>query len=228
MRAAPYGNVRPRSSGGPQSRGEFLEQLTNSITDQEMSVVLSSHLASDVELVCDQAMTVAGAVTALLTVTGPQPADFHNTAGRDLIHQLTSTDRALYYLGMATVLLIPAVVGAFWGAPLVARELEAGTHRLAHRGMAIWTAAKAARVAAMAGTVRRMTRPRVTPSRPHLAPATSITVPFTADTPANYGIGSVSQVDIGEPGAWVITEQTLDASGHNATGSRRPTPTATR
>ena len=27
--------------------------------------------------------------------------------------------------------VVPAVVGAFWGAPLVARELEAGTHRLA-------------------------------------------------------------------------------------------------
>ncbi|MEV4481486.1 transmembrane transport protein [Micromonospora coxensis] len=27
--------------------------------------------------------------------------------------------------------LVPALVGAFWGAPLVARELEAGTHRLA-------------------------------------------------------------------------------------------------
>ena len=26
--------------------------------------------------------------------------------------------------------LVPAVVGAFWGAPLIARELEAGTHRL--------------------------------------------------------------------------------------------------
>ena len=25
----------------------------------------------------------------------------------------------------------PALIGVFWGAPLVARELEAGTHRLA-------------------------------------------------------------------------------------------------
>ena len=25
---------------------------------------------------------------------------------------------------------VPAVVGVFWGAPMVARELEAGTHRL--------------------------------------------------------------------------------------------------
>jgi hypothetical protein len=28
------------------------------------------------------------------------------------------------------MILLPAVVGAFWGAPLVARELETGTHRL--------------------------------------------------------------------------------------------------
>lgn len=26
--------------------------------------------------------------------------------------------------------LVPAIIGAFWGAPLIARELEAGTHRL--------------------------------------------------------------------------------------------------
>ena len=29
------------------------------------------------------------------------------------------------------MLALPAIVGVFWGAPLVARELEAGTHRLA-------------------------------------------------------------------------------------------------
>jgi hypothetical protein len=28
------------------------------------------------------------------------------------------------------VVLVPAVIGAFWGAPLVAREIETGTHRL--------------------------------------------------------------------------------------------------
>jgi hypothetical protein len=27
--------------------------------------------------------------------------------------------------------LVPALIGAFWGAPLIARELETGTHRLA-------------------------------------------------------------------------------------------------
>ena len=28
------------------------------------------------------------------------------------------------------VLIAPAIVGIFWGAPLIARELETGTHRL--------------------------------------------------------------------------------------------------
>lgn len=35
-----------------------------------------------------------------------------------------------FYLGTGLVLLAPALIGAFWGAPLIARELEAGTHRL--------------------------------------------------------------------------------------------------
>jgi hypothetical protein len=33
------------------------------------------------------------------------------------------------YLLDAVLLVVPAVLGMFWGAPLVARELEAGTHR---------------------------------------------------------------------------------------------------
>jgi len=36
----------------------------------------------------------------------------------------------LYTGATALMFLLPAVVGVFWGAPLVARELEAGTHRL--------------------------------------------------------------------------------------------------
>jgi ABC-type transport system involved in multi-copper enzyme maturation permease subunit len=35
----------------------------------------------------------------------------------------------VYFLD-AIILLIPALIGLFWGAPLVTRELEAGTHRL--------------------------------------------------------------------------------------------------
>jgi hypothetical protein len=38
---------------------------------------------------------------------------------------------AVYNVGILAVYALPALIGAFWGAPLVARELEAGTHRLA-------------------------------------------------------------------------------------------------
>ncbi|MFD3730354.1 hypothetical protein [Streptomyces sp. NPDC058632] len=37
----------------------------------------------------------------------------------------------MYYLGLAVVLLVPAVIGTFWGAPLITREPETGTQRLA-------------------------------------------------------------------------------------------------
>lgn len=36
----------------------------------------------------------------------------------------------IYNLTTAIMYLVPALIGAFWGAPLIARELEAGTHRL--------------------------------------------------------------------------------------------------
>jgi ABC-type transport system involved in multi-copper enzyme maturation permease subunit len=37
---------------------------------------------------------------------------------------------ALYLGATALMFLLPALIGVFWGAPLVARELETGTHRL--------------------------------------------------------------------------------------------------
>ncbi len=43
---------------------------------------------------------------------------------------LSPNDRRLYYAGVMLLALAPAIIGAFLGAPLVARELEHGTHRL--------------------------------------------------------------------------------------------------
>ena len=43
----------------------------------------------------------------------------------------TGTPQILYIGGTALLYLVPPLVGVFWGAPLVARELESGTHRLA-------------------------------------------------------------------------------------------------
>jgi hypothetical protein len=36
----------------------------------------------------------------------------------------------LYFLSVLVILIAPAITGVFWGAPLIARELEAGTFRL--------------------------------------------------------------------------------------------------
>ena len=36
----------------------------------------------------------------------------------------------LYFLSVVVILVVPAIVGMFWGAPLIARELETGTYRL--------------------------------------------------------------------------------------------------
>ncbi len=36
----------------------------------------------------------------------------------------------LYLLSVMVILIAPAIIGIFWGAPLIARELEAGTFRL--------------------------------------------------------------------------------------------------
>jgi hypothetical protein len=41
-----------------------------------------------------------------------------------------SADAILYFLAILVILTAPAIIGTFWGAPLIARELEAGTFRL--------------------------------------------------------------------------------------------------
>jgi hypothetical protein len=43
----------------------------------------------------------------------------------------TGNNRIVYNLATYGMYLVPAVIGIFWGAPLIARELESGTHRLA-------------------------------------------------------------------------------------------------
>ncbi|MBJ6648051.1 transporter [Streptomyces sp. BSE7-9] len=70
-------------------------------------------------------------LTAALAVTGPQLSDLYRTAGSSLVDQVASSDQTLYYIGLLVVLAVPAVIGMFWGAPLIARELGTGTHYLA-------------------------------------------------------------------------------------------------
>ena len=47
------------------------------------------------------------------------------------INALQSQDTALQDLTRLLMYVVPAVIGVFWGAPLLARELETGTYRLA-------------------------------------------------------------------------------------------------
>jgi hypothetical protein len=72
------------------------------------------------------------AVAVLLAVTGPRLRDLARIDA-NIFDRLTSGDQDLFYAGIVVVAVAPAVIGAFWGAPLVARELEGGTHRL------VWT-----------------------------------------------------------------------------------------
>ncbi len=71
---------------------------------------------------------VTGAVV-VLAITGPRLVELARI-DPNVFDRLTSTDRSLFYAGIITVAVAPGVIGAFWGAPMVARELESGTHRL--------------------------------------------------------------------------------------------------
>ncbi len=97
-----------------------------------------------------QFLVIAAAVLAagvLLAATGPGLADDYQRLADKFIAGLKfqQLNPVLYQVGLAVLYAVPPVIGAFWGAPLIARELEAGTHRLVW-GQSIsrwrWLAAK--------------------------------------------------------------------------------------
>ena len=80
-----------------------------------------------------QAAAAAAAVLAVAVVaalTGPRLADLARTSA-SVFDRLTGTDTTLFFGGVVLMALAPALLGAFLGAPLVARELETGSYRLA-------------------------------------------------------------------------------------------------
>lgn len=84
------------------------------------------------------ALAVLGAAACFalaLAITGPQLADLFAESPADFFDRLGLDDgkKAVFDFGTGLVYAVPAVIGVFWGAPMVARELEAGTHRL------VWT-----------------------------------------------------------------------------------------
>ena len=80
-------------------------------------------------------------IAIILAVTGPHLAHVYDTTLRACQQQGDCTlalgtlppspDGTLRALLYALVVAVPGLIGMFWGAPLAARELEAGTFRLA-------------------------------------------------------------------------------------------------
>jgi hypothetical protein len=79
-------------------------------------------------------------VAAVLAISGANLAHLYNTtvanchANNDCSTATSGflgTDSQLQTALDILMIVIPALLGIFWGAPLIARELEAGTHRLA-------------------------------------------------------------------------------------------------
>jgi hypothetical protein len=96
-----------------------------------------------------QAITALAALAAfalVLGVTEPRLASMYASSGVatcygqacnqpavNFLNGVSGIYPLVFTLGVAAVILAPAVIGIFWGAPLVAREFETGTFRM------VWT-----------------------------------------------------------------------------------------
>ena len=80
------------------------------------------------------------ALAAILALTGPGVANDYSTGiaacttqsggCSDFVRHFFNHHQDPFLGLTAVVLVLPALIGLFWGAPLITRELEAGTHRL--------------------------------------------------------------------------------------------------
>ncbi|GAA4621091.1 transporter [Actinoallomurus vinaceus] len=80
------------------------------------------------------AAVVYGAIAVILgalAATGPHLAHLYETRGDRFLDSVGGFEANLYVVTTLALLALPALIGMFWGAPLVTRELDAGTHRLA-------------------------------------------------------------------------------------------------
>jgi hypothetical protein len=83
-------------------------------------------------------------IAVALAVSGHNLADMWTSSGAATCHSdcghaistftdevLSSINDKVYNFCLALMFVVPPLIGIFWGAPLIARELETGTHRLA-------------------------------------------------------------------------------------------------
>jgi hypothetical protein len=74
---------------------------------------------------------IVAVFAVLLVATRPGLAAAYRTEGSAFLNNIGGTSTTLYLVGALLVLAVPCIVGMFWGAPLITRELETGTYRLA-------------------------------------------------------------------------------------------------
>ena len=82
-----------------------------------------------------QALTIAvliAAVAVTAAVTGPELARAFHADRAGFLRGISGgrLDTVIYQLGLVVLYAVPPLIGAFWGAPLIAREFDAGTQHL--------------------------------------------------------------------------------------------------
>lgn len=109
----------PVASLDPLARREFLQQLMDSVAEQELSVVLSSHLVADLERVCDYLVVLvdsrvelAGDVEELLAehhrLIGPRREPARLPAGQEIIEASHSERQSTFLVRSAAPILDPS------------------------------------------------------------------------------------------------------------------------
>ena len=252
------------------------------------------------------ALAALAAIAVTLGITGRHLAHLFHTeiagclgqsgshaCSNDTLNAFTATYGFLQTFFGYALIVIPGLIGAFWGAPLLTREVEAGTHRLVWNQSVTrtrWLAVKvgliglASAVAAglfslmltwwanpldrvnanrlippvfdqrgiepigwalfafalgvTAGVLLRRTVPAMATTlavftaarilwplyiRPHLIPPVHETarvgaLPFDW-VGVNQGPNSPMVVHVSMPGAWILSDHTVNAAGHQVLGS---------
>jgi ABC-2 type transport system ATP-binding protein len=109
----------PVASLDPLARREFLQSLMEVVAEQEVSVVLSSHLVADLERVCDYLVVlvashvrVAGAVDALLAshyrLSGPRRDPSTLPANQEVIDESHTDKQSMLLVRTGEPILDPA------------------------------------------------------------------------------------------------------------------------
>jgi hypothetical protein len=92
-------------------------------------------IAAGAALVVLAALLAATRTTLLSLYTSAGLSACHAACGTDASNFLGSVQGSytskIFWAGIGIMYLVPAVIGLFWGAPLIARELDSGTFRLA-------------------------------------------------------------------------------------------------